>query len=352
MAFYCLSLYNNKPDSVGKGVEVLNISLQILAATSSTVLVILSRSPKIWENVSIDNIKKKYAELDTELKGCSRKRKGILIFIGLFGVLSCVSRGLSAYLGTEVILHERLKVQTTVTIIVQWLVAVTVTVSALCFNLSNMLTSAAKFLKEPSLKPSVKVFFAFIAILTGAIVTRFFIKEFLHRRDASEVGQIIGQGVFFLAEFIMGLFTMGASYEGDWWTEAKKQLGSSKVFSTIVIADVVSTWLGYASITLYSILTDLVIAGSVAHQNDEVCPADQTSKDFALRVTFLAIAYVVSMPLVVAYFNYLLKYTMTGFETVKKFAGSPKASCRLFCSPEETDEPLLADKGEVNMGPV
>jgi len=314
-AMFCLVNYNNKKALPSKGLEGFNLSLQIIAATFSTLLVMMSRYPAIWDKLSIKNLKDMYEELKDEVSDCGRGRKALLLAIVIFGFLACVARGLSAYLGTEVILRERFTVAEKPAIAVQSVVGATVMISSMCFNLSNMLTSAAKTINSPKKISAFKAVFGFVAILTGAVVMRFFIKSFLDRCDASETVQVIGQGVAFFAEFVMGLFTMGASFEGDVFQSTKKNLCSSKLFATMVIGDVITTWLGHTLITLYDVLSDIVIAGSaVGNHQGQLCPSDQSAKTQSTRVAFFVAALVLAVPMVTAYFNYLLSYSKKGYD--------------------------------------
>ena len=314
-AVFCLVNYNDKQALLSKELEGFNLSLQIIAATFSTLLVMMSRYPAIWDKLSIKNLEDMYSELKDEVSDCGRGRQALLLAIGFFGFLACVARGLSAYLGTEVILRERFTVADKPAIAVQSMVGITVTISAMCFNLSNMLTSAAKYLNAPKKISVFKAVFGFVAILTSAIVMRFFIKSFLDRRDASETVQVIGQSIAFVAEFVMGLFTMGASFEGNVFQTTRTNLCSSKLFATLVMGDVITTWLGRTLITLYDVLSDIVIASSaVGNHQGKLCPSDQSAKAQSTRVAFFVIALVVGMPMVAAYFNYLLPYSKKGYD--------------------------------------
>ena len=98
-AVYCLSHYYHKPDVMDKNVEAFNIAMQVLTSSISTIVIVWSRYQPIWDKLSFEGIKNKYSELSDELKECSRLRMALFVVIAAFGVLSCVARGLSAYLG-------------------------------------------------------------------------------------------------------------------------------------------------------------------------------------------------------------------------------------------------------------
>ncbi len=355
MAIYCLSSYYNKPDAMNKNLEIFSIAMQVFAATISTTVVVWSRYKSISDNLSIEGIKTQYAKLQEELKDCNKKSIALFVSIAFFGVLSCVAPGLSAYLGTEVIFRERFKIINVGVEIAAWIIGITVTVSALCFNLSNMLREAAKYLNKPSFKISFKIVFGFIAVLSGAVVTRFFIKEFLDRRGVNETDQIIAQSVFFLAQFVMDCFTMGSSLKEGWWGAAKTTLKSSLILSTFMFLDVASTWLGYASITLYSILSNVFIERSASSHTVMFCPADQTSTDFALRWSFVGLALVIGVPMVISYFNYILDKTEKGYSRMVGFLKSTPTCCRdtLFSNIESGErKSLLENQGVINVEAV
>jgi len=181
MAMYCLIEHNNKQAIPSQGLKDFSISLQAIAATFSTIVVMLSRYPKIWKNLKPSQLKEKLSALQEELQDCGRLRKWLLVGIGVFGLLACIARGISAYLGTEVILGDRLSFEKTGVAIFAWLVAITVVVSSMCFYLVSMLTAAARYLKQPTFKLSAGIVVGFIGVIFTSVAMRFFIKEFLDR---------------------------------------------------------------------------------------------------------------------------------------------------------------------------
>ena len=352
MALYCLTEYSHPKSTPSKSVEGLSIFFQIVAALFSTIVVVLSRYPSIWENLMIDNIKSKWGALCNEVEDCSRSRKILLSMIGGFGLLACVARGLSAYLGTEVILGERLMFTRTGMVICAWIAAITVTISSMCFNLVNMLTGGAKYLKKPTFNISPKVLVWFIGTISNAVAMRFFIKEYLKRRDASSSGQIFAQGVFLIAEFVMGLFTMGSSFEEGWQKKAGTIMKSSILFTFFVLGDAVTSWLGYHAISMYSILVDTFLAHPT-DSTDTFCIVKHSRSDFDLRWTFVALSLLMGVPATFAYLNYLLEPTRKGYDKGKKIYNncvsalkSPLLYCRFFA---EERKPLLPTEGAYNM---
>jgi len=293
MSIYCLLEYNNKQATPGLFVEIPNFSLQLIAASFSTIVVMLSRYPAIWNGLTLDKLNEKRTELQEALVDCGRWRILVLGVIGICGFFACVARGISAYLATEVILGERLALGKlpfgeVAVVISAGIAAITVLISSVLFSGVNMLTGAAKFLKDPkealsNVRGCLAFFimgFWFVGVLLKAVAMRFFIKAFLGRRSSIlgawlPVFQIAAQTAFFVSEFVMGLFTIGSSFEAGWWDSAKENMGSSIFFTGLALGDVVSMWLGYSSITIYDILVDLFLAHPDSPDNT-VCVAATT----------------------------------------------------------------------------
>lgn len=352
MAIYCLMEHNNNQAIPSQGVENFSISLQIITATFSTIVVMLSRYPKIWKNLKVSKLEKKLSALQEELQDCGRLRKWLLVGIGVFGLLACIARGISAYLGTEVILGDRLSFEKTGVAIFAWLVAISVVVSSMCFYLVSMLTAAARYLKQPTFRPSDKgIVVGLVGVIFTSVAMRFFIKEFLDRQDASSAGQIIGQSVFSLAELIMGLFTVASSFKAGWKDDAKQKMKSSGLFTFFVVGDALTTWLGYSTITLYSILIDIFLLRSAASKDSgSICVSNSDSESLDLGWTFLVVSLVISIPTTFAYFNYLIELAKKGYDGFVKALKSPSACFKggLFSDRGELD-PLLTDSGSLNM---
>lgn len=354
MAMYCLIEYNNKQAIPSQGLKDFSISLQAIAATFSTIVVVLSRYPEIWKNLKISQLQETLDALKEELQDCGRLRKWLLVGIGVFGLLACIARGISAYLGTEVILGDRLSFEKTGVAIFAWLIAITVVISSMCFYLVSMLTAAARYLKQPAFKLSAGVVVGFIGVIFTSVAMRFFIKEFLDRRDASSAGQITGQIVFSVAELIMGLFTTTYSFKSGWKKKAKQKMRSSGLFTFFVVGDAVSTWLGYSTITLYSILIDIfLLQSSASKDSTSVCVSDSDSESLALSWTFLTVSWMVAIPATLAYFNYLIKYAKKGYDGFVEALKLPSACFKdgLFAKKEEKD-PLISDSKTVSLGSI
>jgi len=334
MSIYCLLEYNDKQATPGLFVEIPNFSLQLIAASFSTIVVMLSRYPAIWNGLTLDKLNQKRTELQEALEDCGRWRIFWLGVIGFCGFFACVARGISAYLATEVILGERLALgksrfgEVVVVIPAGIIAAITVLISSLLFNGVNMLTGSAKFLKDPKEALSnirgclafIIMGFWFIGVLLKAVAMRFFIKAFLDRRSSIleawlPVFQFVALPAFFVFEFVMGLFTIGSSFEPGWWESAKGNMGSSKLFTALALGDVVSMWLGYSSITIYDILVDFFLAHPDSPDNT-ICVAEHTNIDLVFRWIFVAASLLLGIPSALTYFNYILQYAKDGYDSV------------------------------------
>ena len=351
-ALFCLTHYHNKQATPNPGFKGINIGLQVITGILAMILVVISRYPQISKNLSKKGFKEIYHKLNEELVDCSRWRKAALIVIGLFGLLSCVARGLGAHLGTEVIFRERFHLEDSGVDVAAWIVGVIVAVASMCFNWANMLKEAAIYVKDPIFKPSLRTVFCFIAVLVGAVVTRFFIKEYLDRRHASVLGQVAGQSIFFAAEFIMGLFTIAVYLAKSKFEEAKSIMQKSAVFTILMLVDIVALWFAYTMITLYSILVDLFVEQSaVGNHGKNICPADHSAKDLVLRYSFLVASLIISIPATVGYFNYVLPHAKVGYDEAVMALRSPRTWCRqrFFADDQEQEHLLAESNSSINM---
>lgn len=337
LALNCLSQYHEKTIDYDNDVSALNIAAQTTAVIFSTLMVALTRYQSIWKHLNLENLQEEFKNTQNAIKDLPRKRRIALFIIGFLGFLSCVARGLSAFLGVEVILSDRVGLHSSGVIVVGWIALLTVMISAMCFNLSNMLASVAKYLKEPSLsfRPSVMV--SMIATVSNAVAMRFFILHFLDRQNANEAGQFIGQSVFTVAEFVMGLFTMVSSFDESWKDNAKETLTHAWPLTVIIVGDAITAWLGYSTITWYSILTDLFLNKQIAPDFMTACVSNPSNTDFTTRWVFMGLACFIGVPTTLAYLNYLLEYARESYDKAKNIS----YCCRYGTFRSEEKNPIL-----------
>ena len=141
LALNCLLQYHQPSVNYDKKVEVANITFQIVAAFFSTSIVVLTRYPAVWNTLTLDKLKSTSSKFHNAFSDSSKKAKATLAGIALLGLLSCFARGISAYLGIEVIIGDRLGIGKMPVVVMAWIAAFTVTVSSICFNLSKSSTS-------------------------------------------------------------------------------------------------------------------------------------------------------------------------------------------------------------------
>jgi hypothetical protein len=200
-----------------------------------------------------------------------------------------------------------------------------------------MMTKAIDYCKNPTLNYQRKDIMPLMGTLSNAIAMRFFILHFLDRQHASNAIQMTGQVIFPLAEFIMGLFTMVASFGDDWKAQAKSNLKHSCLFTGLIAGDGLTTWLGYYTITWYSIFT---VTSSpepaLWHNRTKVCPQNENTTDLAKHWTLLGVACLISIPATLSYFHYLLEYA------IKNYKDIGEALRNRFISSEE-HSPLLTN---------
>ena len=310
----CLESSNHENANYSHFVHHLSIALQVVAIVFSVSIITLTRYPAIWQKLTIHGLYSKFRDLDEAFHSSSKKQKAALIFIALFGIGSCFARGLSGYLSVEVV-GDRLKANAVAIAVCAWVTAISVCVSSMCFNLSNLLSSAIKYIKEPgvSFRPSVMI--SMIATISNAVAMRFFVMKFLERRHASFVGQIVGQSIFTMAEFVLGLFTMVSSFEHGWKQRAKEALTNGKLLAFLMGGDALTTWLGYSMITWYSILTNLFFGMKNAVDNPpKICKSQPGDPDFIIGWCFMGLACFIGAITTFAYCHYLLEHADRNYQ--------------------------------------
>ncbi|MCB1827927.1 MAG: hypothetical protein KDH94_05815, partial [Coxiellaceae bacterium] len=343
----CLVQYDRENIDYSHRTHLINGFSQAIAAFFSTALVIFTRYPAIWDKLSEQKTRAAIQFLLDEKRVMSRSSKALLSVIALFGFLSCIARGLSAYLFAEILLGDRFGVNPVVVAIIAWLAALTVTLSTMSFNLSNMLSNAARYLKKPTVVFRWDLVISFIATLTQAIAMRFFILTFFDRRQANLTTQIFGQAIFGFAEFVLGLFTMVASFEKGWQQTAKNNMKSAPFLAFIMLGDSITAWLGYSAPTWYSILTSVFLNEPTATLQDvSACSAKASAIDLKLRWSFVGLSCVMGIPATLAYMHYLLAYARSGYERSVDFVKSGYENCRyrLFMKADDGGFPDLSDQ--------
>ena len=300
-----------------------NIS-QIIAAFFSTTMIVLTRYPSIWKKLSINHLSDSKASFYTHYDTLNFRYTMLLGLISVFGLLSCVSRGISAYLFSEILFKERWKIEKTTTTFFSMLSALTVTISCLCFNFSNMMASAMTYCKKPQLNCKAKDIMPVIATISNAVAMRFFMLHFLNRQQASYGLQITGQILFPLSEFAMGLFTMVASFQEGWQSRMNQNLKYAWLFTCLVIGDGLTTWLGYYTVIWYSIFTE---KSSNPYQTNStsICQQHENTENITTKIALLGAACIISLPATLSYFHYLLEYA---FETYKGWSTDIQPYCR------------------------
>jgi len=322
-----------------------NFFLQAAAAFFSINVMLLARCPKIWDRLTRTGLDEIKNEIKTLLKNCGCSAFA-LVLIMVAGFVACVARGISAYLGTEVILGERFPLKKNMIMIFSTGIAAILTLNALLFTCVNMLTEAAKFLKAPQdylkelrvayglteynklLLFPIVILVWLLSSLPNAIGRRFFIKEFLARRalflgDFLIPLQWVGQIIFPFSEMVIGLFTMGSSFKGAWLREGWDRLTSSCLFTFLMFGAGVSTWLAYSSLTIYDGFVDIYkefdhpfSANSTAllSASNATCSIEYTDNAFLIHWGFVGLSVLLGIPATFAYFNYLLKFAKEGYD--------------------------------------
>lgn len=350
---YCMLGYPDKRDIPG-WVTPFNYAFIFLVTTFSTNVMLLSRWQKVWKRSDLTELMKEIKGLRKELPDCWKCFILPLMFVGFFGILASVARAIAGYAVMEVVLGEHPwiekwplgKIAVGVVAIIS---AAIVSMSSILFHSVNMLNGAAKifgnpgkFLKGKENEPvtcwlvisrsatllSVIVF----GILPRAIAMRFFIKTFLDRRVASlsdpvaDGVQITGQSVFFVAELVMGLFTMGSSFEGGWFKKFKEFMSKGTIvtnllFSLILLPGFLSLWYAYSNFTIYDISVDMVDLFSREApfpKNSTLCFSANSNKNIWLHRFFYAFSSVFGFLSTIAYYNYILSYSKASYIIIGK----------------------------------
>lgn len=293
----------------------LSIGLQIISATLSLIGVLLSRGPTNWNRLQTNYFLKKFKELAGTVKKSALHSKLPCFFPVFFGfsvltaLLSCTARALSAYLFVARLLKP---FPVLITYFIGILVVPAIFFSALLFNGVNMLNNAAKFIEKPSFSFQLGSALSVFSCISTAVAMRFFILHFFNQFTQNPAYQIPLQILFSVAELMMGLFTMTASFQANWWRETKFLLTQSPLLMGLMVGDTLTGWLGYSLITWYSISTDLLKQVTVL------------SPPFMFFM--LALSAGIALLPSLTYQHYLLSSIADGFFLVKAFLQRPKTT--------------------------